>query len=77
MSECISCGEPLDYPSGDGCASMRLHKMVVIPAYPVQFPWSDEVVRDYYDMHMDITLREMARKSGHPVEKLKQILMGV
>lgn len=26
MSECISCGEPLDYPSGEGCAAMTKHK---------------------------------------------------
>lgn len=26
MSKCPSCREPLDYPSGDGCAAMQLHK---------------------------------------------------
>ena len=25
---CPSCREPLDYPSGDGCAAMTLHKTV-------------------------------------------------
>ena len=25
---CPSCREPLDYPSGDGCAAMTLHKPV-------------------------------------------------
>lgn len=26
MSNCPSCREPLDYPSGDGCAAMTKHK---------------------------------------------------
>lgn len=26
MSDCPSCREPLDYPSGDGCAAMTKHK---------------------------------------------------
>lgn len=26
MSKCPSCREPLDYPSGDGCAAMTKHK---------------------------------------------------
>jgi hypothetical protein len=25
---CPSCREPLDYPSGDGCAAMTMHKPV-------------------------------------------------
>lgn len=32
---CISCGEPLDYPSGDGCAAMRKH----IPKQGVMRYW--------------------------------------
>ena len=29
MSElCPSCREPLDYPSGDGCAAMSRHKEI-------------------------------------------------
>ena len=27
MSNCPSCREPLDYPSGDGCAAMTKHKV--------------------------------------------------
>jgi hypothetical protein len=51
---------------------------ILIPTYrTLVWPWSDKMVREFYDMHMDITLREMAGRSGHPVEKLKQILMGV
>ena len=47
---------------------------ILIPTYrTLVWPWSDEMVREFYDMHM----REMAGKSGHPIEKLKQILMGV
>ena len=31
MSElCPSCREPLDYPSGDGCAAMSRHKEIEI-----------------------------------------------
>ena len=26
---CPSCREPLDYPSGDGCAAMTMHKPVM------------------------------------------------
>lgn len=50
---------------------------ILIPTYrTLVWPWTDEMVREFHDMHMDITLREMAGKSGHPVDKLKQILMG-
>ena len=30
---CPSCREPLDYPSGDGCAAMTLHQLVMSAAF--------------------------------------------
>ena len=48
---------------------------ILIPTYrTIVWPWSDEMVCDYFDSHMNITLRELAGKSGHTLDKLKQIL---
>ena len=35
MSDCPSCREPLDYPSGDGCAVMTMHKEKPMSDYKI------------------------------------------
>ena len=35
MSNCPSCREPLDYPSGDGCAAMTKHKEKPMTDYKI------------------------------------------
>ena len=35
MSNCPSCREPLDYPSGDGCAAMTKHKEKPMSDYKI------------------------------------------
>ena len=38
--------------------------------------WSKELVIEYYDSHLNITLHELSALSGHTRAELKQILMG-
>lgn len=37
--------------------------------------WSEEKVKEYFDTHWDVTLRELARMSGWSVKGLKAILL--
>lgn len=41
MSNCPSCREPLDYPSGDGCAVMTKHKEKSMSDYSDWKVWKD------------------------------------
>lgn len=38
--------------------------------------WTHEQVREYFDTHWDVTLRELSTMSGHSVKALKAILLG-
>ena len=38
--------------------------------------WSEDRVREYFDTHWDITLRELSRISGWSVNQLKTVLLG-
>jgi beta-N-acetylglucosaminidase len=38
--------------------------------------WTHEMVKDYFDSNLNITLKELSIKSGYSVKELKQILMG-
>lgn len=37
---------------------------------------SDDEIREFYDLHPDITLDQLARITGKTVAELKKILMG-
>lgn len=37
--------------------------------------WDDDEIRDYYDNHPNLTLVELARRTGKTVFELKRILM--
>ena len=43
---------------------------------PARGHWTDEEISDYYDSHLNMTLRELASLTGYSVQKLKKILMG-
>jgi len=42
---------------------------------PSLFNLSDSDIRDYYDSHPNLTLVELARRTGLTVKRLKEILM--
>lgn len=37
--------------------------------------WSEDRVKDYFDTHWDVTLRELSRISGWSVKQLKLVLL--
>lgn len=43
---------------------------------PASGHWTDEEINNYYDSHLNITLRELSALTGYSVQKLKKILMG-
>lgn len=42
----------------------------------IQCAWSDSAIIDYYDSHLNVTLRELASRTGRTVQELKSLLMG-
>jgi len=47
---CPSCREPLDYPSGDGCAAMTKHKEKPMSDYNMTRKVSGEIVSRFASM---------------------------
>ena len=43
---------------------------------PASGHWTDEEISDYYDSHLNMTLRELSARTGRSVQELKTILMG-
>jgi hypothetical protein len=40
---CPSCREPVDHPSGDGCAAMTRHQPHQCPSPEAKLKWADEI----------------------------------
>lgn len=38
--------------------------------------WTDNDIIEYYDSHLNITLRQLAAITGRTVQQLKSLLMG-
>jgi hypothetical protein len=42
---------------------------------PDTLGWTEQDVKDYYDSHLMVTLRELSNMSGYSIEHLKEMLM--
>ena len=59
---CPSCREPLDYPSGDGCAAMTMHQPVTKPNWEA---FGSEIMEAWPEGGVDgFELQDAAVKHG-------------